>query len=463
MTRLIPTPKQRSRAMLTRRSLLRFTAAAPALLALRAYPAAAASPIERVVSPGGIEAWLIVDRSVPLLSMSFSFRGGSVAVPPGREGLAPMTAGLLTEGAGDLDSNAFNEIVENGSITIDFDADADSLSGTWRALHPQRDEAVRLAALALTQPRFDQQAIDRLRAQLITQVRRAANDPGAVASRILFSTAFSSHPYGRRTRGTAETLAAITRDDLVAFHRARYARDNLKIGVVGDIAANELGPLIDRIFGGLPARAAPVDVPLATMAGGGQTLLAELRVPQTTVMFAENGVLRHDPDYYAALVMNYILGGGGFGSWLMTEVRERRGLTYGVGTGLAVYDRAALIYGSMSCENRVAAQALALVRTEWGRMAAQGPSADELADAKLNINGSFPLQLDSTGRVAQILNSIQYQNLGIDFLERRAGLIDAVTLDQVKRVGARLLHPDRLLSVAVGQPEGMTGTTVPRE
>jgi zinc protease len=454
--------------MLTRRSLLRFTAVAPAvlipgLMTLRGRPAAAAASIERVMSPGGIEAWLIVDRSVPLVSMSFAFRGGSATNPAGQEGLALMTAGLLTEGAGDLDSDAFNAIVEDNSITIDFGADTDSMSGSWRALHPQRDEAARLAALALTQPRFDPPAIERLRAQMLSSVRRAANDPGSIASRLLFGTAFANHPYGRRSRGTPQSLAALTRDQVVAFHRARYARDNLIIGAVGDIAAPELGALVDRIFGGLPARAAPVDVPDVTMAGGGSTLMTELPVPQTTVMFAENGVKRRDPDYYAALVMNHVLGGGGFGSRLMTEVRERRGLTYGVGTGLAVYDHAALIYGSMSCDNRVAAQALALVRTEWERFAAEGPTADEVNDAKLNINGAFPLQLDTTGRVAQILTSIQYQNLGIDFIERRPGLIDAVTLDDAKRVAQRLLHSGQMLAVAVGQPVGLTATAVPRE
>jgi len=457
-----------SRTMLTRRSLLRFTAAAPAVLApalmmSRARPAWAATPIERVVSPGGIEVWLIVDRSVPLLSMSFAFRGGSATNPVGQEGLALMTAGLLTEGAGDLDSNAFNAIIEDGSITLDFDAEADSMTGSFRALHPQRDEAARLAALALTQPRFDPQAIERLRAQLVSSARRALNDPGSIASRLLFGTAFANHPYGRRSRGTVQSLAALTRDQVVAFHRARYARDNLIIGAVGDIAAPALGALVDRIFGGLPARAAPIDVPDVTMVGGGRTLLTELPVPQTTVMFAENGVKRLDPDYYAALVMNHALGGGGFGSRLMTEVRERRGLTYGVGTGLAVYDHAALIYGSMSCDNRVAAQALALVRTEWQRFVNDGPTADEVNDSKLNINGSFPLQLDSTSRVAGILTSIQYQNLGIDFIERRPGLIGAVTLDDVKRVARRLLHPDQLLAVAVGQPAGLAATTVPRE
>ncbi len=446
----------------SRRSLLRAALAAPAVLALRPWRAAAATPIERVVSPGGIVAWLIVDRTLPLLSIEFSFRGGGAAVPPGRDGLAPLTAGLLTEGAGDLDSHAFNTITEDRSITLSFEASADTMSGSWRALTAQRDEAVRLAALALTRPRFDPPAIERLRAQLVTGVQRANNDPNSIGSQLLFRTAFPNHPYSRRTRGTLETLPAITRDDIVAFHRQRYARDNLVIGAVGDITAAELGALVDRIFGDLPARATPVSVPTASMAGAGQTLVVELRVPQTSVMFSDNGVLRHDPDYYSALVINHILGGGGFGSRLMTEVRERRGLTYGVSSGLAVYDHAALIYGSFSSDNRVAAQALGLVRAEWARMAADGPSAEELADAKSNINGSFPLRLSSTGQVAGMLASIQYQDLGIDFLERRPGLIDGVTLDAAKRVSRRLFQPERLLAVAVGQPEGLTGTVVPR-
>ncbi|MBL8835565.1 MAG: insulinase family protein [Alphaproteobacteria bacterium] len=443
-----------------RRALLRVAAGAPALALLRGAPAHAAAAIERVSSPGGIQAWLIVDRSLPLLSLEFNFRGGAATLPAGKEGLAPMTASLLTEGAGDLDTQAFNAIKEDRSISLGFGGGVDAMTGSLRTLTRHRDEAVRLAALALNQPRFDAAAIERARARMTAAVQRGANDPQTLASRLWFRTAFPDHPYGRRVNGSVESLAGLTRDDIAAFHRARFARDNLVIGAVGDIDAAGLGALLDRIFGGLPARAAPNDVPAATMAGTGQTLVLQRPLPQTYVLFGEPGLLRADPDFYVATVMNHILGGGGFSARLMLEVRERRGLTYGVSSGLAAYDRSGLILGSFSSDNARAAEALAIVRAEWRRMANDGVTAEELADAKSNINGSFPLGLDSTARLAGTLASIQYQDLGIDYIERRPSYIDAVTRADIQRVARRLLDADRLLVVAVGQAAGLAGTPV---
>lgn len=447
-------------AMIGRRGLLRLAAGAPALGLLGAGQARAAAAIQRVTSPGGITAWLIEDRSLPLLSLEFSFRGGAATLPAGKEGLAPLAAALLTEGAGDLDSQAFNAIKEDRSISLGFGGGVDSMSGSLRTLTRHRDEAVRLAALALGRPRFDAPAIERTRARMIAAVQRGANEPQTLASRLWFRTAFPEHPYGRRTGGTLESLAALTRDDVVAFHRARFARDNLVIGAVGDIDAAGLGALIDRIFADVPARALPVAVPAVAMAGTGQTFVMQRPLPQTYVLFGEPGPLRDDPDFYVATVMNHILGGGGFSARLMTEVRERRGLTYGVSSGLAPYDRAGLIIGSFSSDNARAAEALTIVRGEWRRMASEGVSAEELADAKSNINGSFPLRLDSTGRLAGMLASVQYLNLGIDYLDRRPGFIDAVTREDVQRVARRLLDADRLLVVAVGQAAGLAGTPV---
>ncbi len=426
---------------------------------------AGAVKIERVVSPGGIEAWLVQDRLIPMLALEFNFRGGATLDPAGKEGLANLFSDLLTEGAGEFDAQEFQGRLEDRAITLGFTSGLDSIQGTFKTLNQHRDVAVELLRLALTRPRFAPEEVERARQRTIAGLARTAEDPGTLARRTWMQTAFPGHPYSRPVRGEAESVRRIGVDDLRAAHRRHLGRDNLIVGAVGDITPEALGRLLDQAFGELPAQAPALAelgarVAEAVPQGLGRTLVVRRKIPQSTAIFGAAGVKRDDPDYYAALAVNYILGGGGFNSRLTVEVREKRGLAYSVNSGLALYDRAGLVQGSVGTENARVGRTLELIRDEWRRMGDSGPSEAELADAKTYLNGSFPLGLDSTGRIARTLVAIQYDRLGLDFLERRDKLINAVTPEQARAVARRLYDPDRLLSVIVGDPEDLSGAEI---
>lgn len=432
-----------------------------AIAILCVLPAAAAVDVQRVVSPGGIEAWLVEDHTTPVISVSIAFRGGAALDPPGKEGLAEMVSTLLDEGAGDLDSTAFQQRIADLALDYGFDANRDSFNGSMRTLTEHRDAAFELLGLSLSAPRFDSDAVERMRAQLLARLARDANDPGNIARRVWWSTVFPDHPYGRPTEGTPESLRAITIDDLRGFVGRRFGLDNLEIGVVGDIDAATLGPLLDKTFGKLPRSVEPYELPEAVFRSPGAVVVVERDVPQSVVLFGHDAVKRDDPDFYAAAVLNYILGGGGFSSRLMTEVREKRGLAYSVATYLSTLDFAGLIVGQVATQNARVAESLEIIRREWSRMREEGPTEQELADAKTYLIGSYPLRMTTTSSLADVLTAIQLEDLPIDYMEKRTAYFEAVTMDDVRRVARRLLHPDRLVAVVVGKPEGVTPTQDP--
>ena len=414
--------------------------------------------VEKVVSPGGIEAWLVRDHSIPITAIEFSFRGGAAADPKGKTGLASMVSSLLDEGAGDLDSQAFQDRLERLSIRMSFSTGLETFRGSFKTLNRNRDEAVSLLRLALNEPRFDAEAIERMRRQITAGLKRKSTDPNIVASRVWRRAVFGEHPYGRPVDGTLGSIADITAQDLRDFVASRFARDKLIVGVVGDTAPAELAPMLDRIFGDLPATTPQSAPDTAQTATEGETYVVQMDIPQSVVVFGQQGVKRNSPDYYAAYVMNYVLGGGGFSSRLYTEVREKRGLAYSVYSYLNPMQRAAIISGGVATRNDQVAQSIAVIREEWGRMRETGPSAEEVADAKTYLNGSFPLRLSSTSSIARMLVAMQYHDLGIDYIDRRDDLINAVTLADVQRVARHMLDPKQLTVVVVGKPEKVEPT-----
>ena len=419
---------------------------------------ARAMDVQRVVSPGGIEAWLIEDHTNPMLAVRFAFRGGSALDPVGKEGLADMASTLLDEGAGDLGSQAFQRRLESLAVTLRFDAGLDSFGGRMRTLTRTRDDAFDLLRLAVSAPRFDPEPVERMRAQLLANLRVKSEDPDTLASRALFKALFPNDPYGRPAEGTEATIAKITIDDLRGFVARRLARDNLVVGVVGDIAPAELSVLLDRTFGALPVHAADWrQGPVKPAAPKGVTVIAKT-VPQSSIAFAQRGLMRDDPDFYTAYVLNHMLGGGGFTSRLYDSIREKRGLAYSVYSVLYPLDRAGIIVGGAGTANASAGETVSLVRAEWKRMAEEGPTAAELDDAKRFLTGSFPLRFSSSEGIAAMLVGLQLDHLGIDYLDRRNALIEAVSLDDIRRVAKRLLAPDDLVFVVVGEPEGLPKT-----
>lgn len=423
------------------------------LLAFLGRPAGAVD-IEKVKSPGGIEAWLVQEDTVPLIAMSFAFRdAGSSRDPAGKEGLANLMSGLLDEGAGSLDSATFQKQMEEKAIRISFDAGRDGFFGTLQTLAANRDAAFGLLRLAISEPRFDDEAVERIRAQVISGIRHDARDPDAIAGRLFAETLFPGHAYGRPSDGTEKSVAAIDRDDLKLFRMAAFGRDRLVIAVVGAIDAATLGPLLDKTFGDLPKTAAPLEI-ADTVPVSGAKASATLAIPQTIIRFGGPGLKRDDPDFMAAFVMNHILGGGSFSSRLYQEIREKRGLTYGVGTYLTPYDHAGLFVGGLGTSADKADEAIALIRQELTRMAADGPTEKELADAKAYLTGSYALRFDTSSKIARQLLAIQLDRLGIDYVRTRNAQINAVTLDQVKAAARRILDAGAPTIVTVGPAAG---------
>ncbi|HXP96479.1 MAG TPA: pitrilysin family protein [Telmatospirillum sp.] len=425
------------------------------LCTLPVWPAAAMT-VERVSSPGGIEAWLVQDHANPIIAVEFGFKGGAAVDPSDKSGLAEMVSGLLDEGAGDLDSQAFHGKLEDLAISFGFSASQDAFQGHLKTITANRQTAFDLLRLALTKPRFDADAVDRVRGQIHAILAEELQSPDVIARRAFARKMYPNHPYGSPINGTPESVDAITVADLNAWVAGHLGRDTLTISVVGDISPADLGLLLDQTFGALPAHAAPVDVADIAPAADGKIDVVHRAIPQSIVLFGEQGLKRDDPDWYVAYVMNYILGGGGFSSRLMTEVRVKRGLAYGVSSYLLPRDHSALFGGQVATRNDRVKDSLQVIKEEWRRMAEDGVTPKELADAKTYLNGSFPLQLESTAAIAGLVQVIQTEKLGIDYLDRRKALIDKVTLADVKRVARRLLDVDHLSFVVLGDPQGLS-------
>jgi len=418
----------------------------------------AAVEVQRVVSPGGIEAWLVEEHAVPFLSMRFAFRGGAKLDPVGKEGLAELASGTLNEGAGDLDALAYQKAIDDNAIRLGFDAGLDEFGGTMETLTERRDRAFELLALALTEPVFDADAVDRVRGQILSGLDRETKNPNAVAQKLWQSTVFPNHPYGRPASGTVDGVRAITTDDLHGFVHDRLTRDALVIGVAGDVTAEELGKLLDQAFGGLPESGPPFEVAEVAPSASGTVLIERMPQPQSVVVWGQRGVKRTDPDFYTAYVMNHVLGGGGFSSRLTEEVREKRGLAYGVYSYLAPRDHTALFLGGVATQNERVAESLEVIRAEYARLRDEGVTEQELGDAKTYITGSFPLSLDSNSEIASRLVGMQIADLGINYLEHRNALIEAVTVEDIKRVAGDLIDPDSFTVVVVGDPVAIEPT-----
>jgi len=436
----------------------RLLAALAAVLTLAfASAASAENKIQPIVSPGGIKAWLVREPAVPMVAVDFAFTGGANADPAEKPGVANMVGSLLDEGAGELDSTAFQERLEEKAIEVGFTAARDQFRGSLRTLSANLDEAVDLLRLALTRPRFDDEPVERIRSQLLASLSRASTNPNDIANKRWWAEAFPGHPYGRSSNGTPESVAAITVDDMKSYMRNVFARDTLTIGIVGDIDAAAAGKLIDRLFGELPAKATLAPVPDIAIKGLGERVVVNLDVPQTVINFGGIGVARADPDFMAAYVANHIYGGGTFTSRLYREVREKRGLAYGIRTSLYWMDHANILVGGTATRADKAGETVAILDEERHRLASEGPTQKELDDAKAYLKGSYALSFDTSGKIAGQLVQIQLDKLGIDYPERRNALIDAVTIDDVKRVGKRMLD-GKFLTVVVGRAQGPNKT-----
>ena len=426
------------------------------LLAL-ATPLRAEVAIQEVTSPGGIKAWLVEDHNIPFLALELRFRGGTSLDQPGKRGAVNLMAATLEEGAGEMDAQGFASARDGLAAKIGFGAGADEISVSLQALTENRAAAVDLLRQALTAPRFDADAVDRVKGQVLAGLRAEEQDPGAIAGKIARARGYGDHPYGSSGDGTIDSVTALTRDDVLAAWQGAIARDRLYVAAAGDISAAELGALLDELLAGLPAAGWPMPSKAVLNEQGGVTV-QPFPGPQSVVLFGHGGIGFDDPDFFAASLLNDILGGGRFSARLMQEVREKRGLTYGIGTGLASRDLSAEWMGQFQASNGKVAEAIAVVRAEWARMAKDGVTEEELATAKTYMTGAYPLRFDGNGAIANILVGMQMLDLPSDYPKTRNEKVNAVTMQDIRRVAARLMKPENLSFVVVGEPVGVTAT-----
>jgi len=435
------------------RSVIRF--AAILILAVgAALPVRAELNIQDVTSPGGIKAWLVEEHSIPFVTLEIRFKGGTSLDLPGKRGATYMMSGLLEEGAGNLDAAAFSRTREELAADFAFSARGDSVKISAKFLRENQPAALELLRKAIEEPRFDQVAIDRIRAQVVSIIAADKKDPNEIASATFDRLAYGDQPYGTPITGTTASVDKLTRADLVTAYKNAMAKDRLYVSAVGDVTPKELGVMLDELLGGLPDKGAPMPPRAKIILTGGVTLV-DLPTPQSVALFGHRGIKRDDPEFFAAFVMNQIFGAGGFTSRLTNEVREKRGLTYGVYTYLASYDLAALYMGSVASANDRIAQAIDVIKTEWAKMASGGATASELEAAKKYLTGAYPLRFDGNGRIASILVNMQLDDLPRSYIKTRNDKVNAVTLADVAKVAKRLLKPENLRIVVVGRPEGM--------
>lgn len=433
--------------------MIRF-AAALFLGATVALPAQAEVDIESVTSEGGIQAWLVEEHSLPFVALEIAFMGGTSLDVEGKRGAVNLMTGLLEEGSGDLDARGFARATEALATSFSFGSDSESISISARFLTENFDASVALLRDAIQKPRFDEADIERVRAQVISGLSFDAKDPNDIAGKTFATMAYGQHPYGTVEAGTPESVAALTRDDLLEAHRNVLVRDRVLVGAVGDITPEQLGDLLDALLGDLPQSGPGMPPHIEPQIEGGITVV-DFNTPQSVALFGQRGIAVDDEDYFAAVLVNQVLGGGSFESRLMQEVREKRGLTYGVYSYLYPRDLANAYMGSVSSANDRIAEAIEVIRNEWRKAATEGITEQELQNAKTYLTGAYPLRFDGNGTIAGILVGMQMIGLSPEYVKTRNERVERVTLEDAQRVAADLLDPDGLHFVVVGKPEGL--------
>ncbi len=414
---------------------------------------AAETKIIEVTSPGGITAWFVEEQSIPIVSISLSFQGGASLDPAEKQGATNLMMGLLEEGAGGLDASGFLEATDDLGARFSFQAGRDSVTVTASMLKSDLDKSVDLLRLALVSPNFDEIALERVRGQVNSNIRSSANDPNSLAGMAFNQLIYGDHPYGRDRDGTLETVAALTPDDMRVAHQRSMTKDRLVVGVVGAITPDELGVLLDNLLSDLPQSSDGNVADFEVLTSAGVTVI-DLDTPQSVAIFGHRGLARDDPDFLTAFVLNHIMGGRVSTARLNVELREKRGLTYGISSFLLPYRHAATYLGQFSSSNESMGEAVDLVKAEWAKMAEFGITREELDVAVRYLTGAYPLRFEGNSAIAGIITGLQVANLPIDYPQTRNDQVRAVSLEEMNRVAAKIFLPEELVFVIVGQPEG---------
>ena len=415
----------------------------------------AGPPVQEVVSPSGLKAWLVEDQSLPIVTFEMAWQGGSVTDPENQRGVTYVLSTMLNEGAGPLDSLAFQKAMADKAITLNFDSSRDHLTGTLRCLSKFKQTCFELLKLALTAPRFDDDALARMKADHHARVRSRQQNPSSIAYDQFFASAFAGHPYAHPSRGAIDSVKALSPEDLAAHFKRHIARDNLYLAVVGDIDGQELAPLMDEIFAALPAQNSLPEIAPAVPQPGPYSAHTQRGGPQTTVVFGFQGIDYHDPLYFPARVLTTVLGDGGLASILTEEVRNKRGLAYSVNTQLMNLTHANMWIGSVASDNKTAQQAMDVIQAEMDKVisapdAFRETHADSIADVKTYLAGSYALNFDSGKKIAGQLLGVQLIGLPITYFETRNERVHRVTMPQALRAADKLFHQTLRISSVGG-------------
>lgn len=426
---------------------------APVLCALCALVGSAAAALALDVKALPVlkseEVWYVSDHALPIITMTLALPAGSAYDPPGKAGLANFAAQLMDEGAANLRAGAFQTALSNRAIRLTVTTERDYLIVTLVTLSGNAKDAFQLLGMALSHPRFDSDAIARVRAQILADLDQQDDDPEAVAEKGFYQAFFVDHPYAHPVAGTSGSVSAITAADLHRFVSSHWAAHGLMVAVSGDVDRTTLAALLKSAIGNLPT-GGPRILPAVPRTGKPGVSVIPAAAPQPSAVFGLPGMLRNDPQYIAGFVANYILGGGGSSSRLTTEIRENRGLTYDVSTSLECFRKSGFVLGEVGTKRGSMKETVVVIRNALKEFAQNGPTDKELADAKTYLTGSFPLAFSSNLGTADQLSTFQRAGLTVDYVENRNALINAVTLEQVKQAAKRLFDPSRLTVVVAG-------------
>lgn len=414
------------------------------------FGVSAQTNIQEVKTPGGITAWLVESHNLPMVSVEINFRAGSVFEPKGKEGLAYFTASLIDEGAGSYDAEAFKQQLEAIGARFGGGADAQDISINLHTLSEHREKAFGLLALAIRQPRFDAEAVKRMKDGMTASVHKGDEDPSTVAWRLFRPAVYGKHPYANDGEGTLASIKGLKAEDAKNWREKNFTKANMVVAVVGDITPAQLAPLLDEALGGLPQGTSRNSVAAGPQATVAAVHTHKMDVPQGTVLLGHLGLPRSDGDYFKMLVMNEILGGGVLTSRLGADVREKHGLVYDVRSVNAPMPHAGMFYVSLATDNAKVEKALSLVRKHLRQIAAKPVTRQEFDDAKAYLIGSFPLRMDSNTKLLGMLAMMQSEGLGLNYLAEWPKKVEAVTLEDVQQVAKRLIHPDAMTLVVVG-------------
>ena len=413
------------------------------------FPAVAAMVPKRTVLANGLVLLTSEQRALPMVSIELLIDAGSRHETASQAGLANLTSKLLTQGTQKRSATQISETLDFMGASLATGAGEDIATVSMTILKKDLPAGLELLAEILAQSNFPQAEIDRQKQAVIASIKAREEDPGAVAGLAFNAALFPKSPYGRPVEGTEASVKAIAQKSLQDFFSRCYRPNRAIIAVVGDVAEQEVAQALTKAMKAWSKGAPGTKPQPPAEIGKAQTVEINKDLTQANIVLGHNGVNRGNPDYYAIQVMNYILGGGGFSSRAMDSIRNERGLAYSVYSYFAAEKSHGSFQFVMQTKNETAGEAIRIAKEEMRRIREQPVSEQELSDAKDYLIGSFPLRFDTNRKVAGFLAQVEYYELGLDYPERYADLIRAVTRDDVLRAAKQYLRPDDLVTVIV--------------